>query len=143
MSTNGKLNNAQKDQIALRVRNGESGSVLAREFGVSRSFISGIKKNWIISNQSTLTVKKTKKNNKAITSTKTKVKTKQRKFILYSNKLIKHEYNTNVETFGELLKELELNNIKGIFTNITNNQKIMLKNNNDILPSGTICMYFL
>jgi len=147
MGTNGKLTPEQKQEIVRRVQAGESGSALAKEFGVSASLVSKMKKD-AANAQPQRVVAPTKPAVKAPTKSMDaapatggtatpapEIKKFKRKFMLYSGKNTQgREHSTNAETFGELIKEIEMNNVEGIMANFTGKQKSNLRQHSDPLP---------
>ena len=122
------LSIAQKNSIKKRANNGETGSSLAREFGVSNSTISNIKNHYVPE----VVVQEETSAKQFIAS---KVKTiPLRTVVINSNKFIGETFRVKATTLGELLLEIkESGAVKAVFKDATNSRKV-LERSTDKLP---------
>ena len=136
------LNQAQQNEIHRRANAGESGSALAKEFGVSQSAISRLKNHFTptaVENSSATAgvreVKTVEAKEEQTVSAKSVNKAKTRIVVVNSNKHLGETYEVKAETLGQLLKEIgESSTVKAVFKDAKSGSKSTLEASTALLP---------
>jgi len=143
------LSNAQKTEIQKRANAGESGSSLAKEFGVSASAISVIKNHYVpeatapvSKEKATKAVKEVKGATKTLKVKETVVKAKEetkasntRVVVIMSSKQAAKEYTIPANaSFGEMLTIVGESNVSGILQGVSSSERQKLQKSTDKLP---------
>jgi hypothetical protein len=141
------LTTQEKKAILVKLAKGKTGSELAREYGVSPSYISKLKKDATlnaaaqadIAKKSVVSKKEEVKSLKVMAETPQAPTPDDDSFIcvVSSNKTVAKKVRLKVgATFGDLIKAVDENGaLEGVFKDVKSSEKTRVKQNKDVIPA--------